>query len=75
MHIAIRLGELVYPPAQQVEYHFDDFVDIGPGCFGTSDRKIVSWEGENYVPQRPSLRVRLHNWLIRVGSREPVDLP
>ena len=58
--IAARLSA-TRPP----KYHFDDFVDIAQGCFATRDRKIICWEGENFVPMKASLRVRLHNWLIR----------
>lgn len=40
-------------------------VDIGPECFGLADGSVISWRGENYVPQKPSLIVRFHNWRIR----------
>jgi hypothetical protein len=49
-------------------YEFSDFVNIGPGAFGTSDREMVCWEGQNYVRQRPSLLVRLHNWIVWLRS-------
>lgn len=40
-------------------------IDIGPECFGLADGSVLSWRGENYVPQKPTLRVRLHNWWVR----------
>lgn len=40
-------------------------VDIAPGCFGLADGSLISWRGENYVPQKPTLRVRIHNWWVR----------
>lgn len=37
-----------------MEYPYEegDTVVIGPGCFASRDRKVLSWQGENYVPQR-----------------------
>jgi hypothetical protein len=39
-------------------------VDIGPECFALRDGSVLSWRGENYVPQRLTVRVRLHNWWV-----------
>lgn len=39
-----------------------------PETFGLTDGSIVNVRGVNYVPQRMSLRVRLHNWLIRIDT-------
>lgn len=39
-------------------------VVIGPECFALKDGSLLSWRGENYVPQKPSLRVRFHNWRV-----------
>lgn len=39
-------------------------IDLGPQLFGLADLSIINYKGENYVPQKPSLRVRLHNWLL-----------
>lgn len=44
-------------------------VDIGPECFGLADGSVLSWRGENYVPQKPTLRVRLHNWRVKILNR------
>ena len=44
-------------------------IDIGPECFGLADGSVISFRGENYVPQKPSLYVRLHNWLIAIRNR------
>lgn len=43
----------------------DSIVSIGPDCFGLADGSLLSWKGQNYVPQRESLRVRLHNWYVQ----------
>lgn len=40
-------------------------VNVGPECFALRDGSVLNYRGENYVPQKPSLRVRLHN--MRVG--------
>lgn len=45
------------------------FIDIGPECFGLADGSIVCWRGENYVPQKPTLFVRLHNTWVRFLNR------
>lgn len=44
-------------------------VDIGAECFGVADGTILNWRGQNYVPQRPTLRVRLHNFWVAWKSR------
>lgn len=72
MHIAHRVAGALCP-TRPPRYGFGDYVDIGTGCFGTTDRKFICWEGESYIPQKPSLRVRLHNWLISVGNRQDGD--
>lgn len=46
------------------------YVDIGPECFGLADGTILSWRGENYVPQKPTLRVRIHNWWVGRQNRK-----
>jgi hypothetical protein len=28
-----------------------DFINIGPECFAAGDKSVISWRGENYVPQ------------------------
>lgn len=42
-----------------------DIIPIGKECFGVKDGSVLNWRGVNYVPQKPSLRVRLHNWRVR----------
>lgn len=32
-----------------------DLIDIGPECFAASDGSVLSWRGQNYVPQPPLL--------------------
>lgn len=42
----------------------------GQSLFGYEDGSVINWRGENYVPQRPTLRVRLHNLIVRlINSR------
>lgn len=40
-------------------------VNIAPGCFALKDGSLLSWEGTNYVPQKPTLLVRFHNWRVK----------
>lgn len=45
-------------------------VDIGPECFALADGSVLSWRGQNYVPQKPTLRVRLRNrWVLLLDRR------
>lgn len=44
-------------------------VGIGPECFGLRDGSVISWRGENYTPQRLTLRVRLHNLWVSFRNR------
>jgi hypothetical protein len=74
MNIAYKLADLVHKTSREPF----SFTDIGPECFaGTSEITgtiYVCWKGETFVKQRLTLRVRLHNWLIRIGSpRTPGD--
>lgn len=50
-------------------------IDIGPGCFGLADGSLINWDGVNYVPQKPTLRVRLHNWWVEFWNRQNNDAP
>ena len=59
-------------------YRDGDFTVIGPECF--TDGNVISYRGENYTPQRPTLRVRLHNLIVRLRDRDahahlPADDP
>lgn len=59
----------------------EDSHTIGPECFGVGWPDDfpehhglpthICYRGENYVPQKLTLRVRLHNWLV---SKENVRL-
>lgn len=40
-------------------------INIGEECFGLADGSVLSWKGQNYVPQKPTLWVRFQNWRIR----------
>jgi hypothetical protein len=44
-------------------------INIGDECFGLADGSVLSWRGENYVPQKPSLIVRLSNWRNRCRNK------
>jgi len=41
----------------------DGIVNIGPECFALRDGSLLSWRGQNYVPQQPPFRERLHRSL------------
>lgn len=47
-----------------------DYATIGGECFAVRHHEsddypfAICYRGENYVPQKPTLRVRLHNWLV-----------
>lgn len=68
LNIWYRLAELLYKTDRPAP-PLGDYVSIGKECFGLADGSVLCWRGENYVPMKSSLRVRLHNWLIKVGSR------
>jgi hypothetical protein len=44
-------------------------VNIGSECFALRDGSVLNWRGENYVPQKPSLRVRLRNMWVGFLNR------
>jgi hypothetical protein len=64
------LIKLLRPPG----IHRADFYTIGPECFGVGwDDDFperhgypthICFRGETFVPLQPTLRVRLHNWLV-----------
>jgi hypothetical protein len=37
------------------------------------DGSVLSWRGENYVPQKATLRVRIHNWWVGRQNRRYAD--
>ena len=51
------------------------FCSVGESCTfaGQNGRscsgEIIGFRGEWYKPIKPTLRVRLHNWLISIGDR------
>jgi len=59
--------------AHMYPYTEGDFIVIGPECFAAKDGSVLSWRGENYVPQKPTLRVRFHNWRVRRANRSGSD--
>ena len=66
MNVYYRLASLVAKPS--IPGPICDYPDVDPSAFGLVDGSIINIRGVNYVPQRPSLRVRLHNWLIDLGD-------
>lgn len=50
-----------------------DLIDIGDECFGYRDGSVLCWRGVNYVPQKPTLKVRLHNWWVARQNRRVHD--
>lgn len=66
MKIAYRIADIVSSPAPPPA---GGFVDTLPEAFGALDEHgdvfVIGYKGEWFVPIKPSLRVRLHNWLIR----------
>lgn len=51
---------------KEYPYKDGDFQILGPGIFTRiGDRSVVSIDGENYTPQRLTLRTRLHNFIVR----------
>lgn len=54
-----------------MEYPHDegDFTVIGPECFAMKDGSVLSWRGENYTPQKMTLRVRIHNWVVGLRNK------
>lgn len=41
----------VQEPVKQYPYQDGEYVVIGPECFSKPDGSVLSWKGENYVPQ------------------------
>lgn len=70
MNIAHRFAEAIAYPPDGKRWRFID----GPlheAFAGIRDdgKVVICWRGENYTKQPTTLRIRLHNWLIRVGER------
>lgn len=69
MNVAYKLAEAISNPAPPPP---GGFIDSMPEAFGALDENgevfVIGYKGEWYKPIQPTLRVRLHNWLIGVGS-------
>lgn len=54
------------------------FRDSLPEAFAALDEHgevtVIGYQGEWYFTRKPSLRVRLHNWLIAMGNGPLQDL-
>lgn len=50
------------------------FIDDLPEAFGALDEKgevfIIGYKGEWYTPIKPSIKTRIHNWLVAIGNRK-----
>jgi hypothetical protein len=68
--IAYGLAEVISKPSPPPP---GGFVDSLPEAFGAVDGNgevfVIGYKGEWYHVLKPSLRVRLHNWLINFGNR------
>lgn len=58
-----------------MEYPHDDggFTVIGPECFAMKDGSVLSWQGTNYIPQKHTLRVRIHNLIVGFRNKRLAD--
>ena len=69
-HLAYRLAQVICRADDQRRWTIVN--DLPEAFAGIRDdgKTVISWRGENYTRQRLSLRVRLHNWLCRIGDRK-----
>lgn len=65
MKLAHRIADIVSPPGQPPA---GGFLDDLPEAFGALDENgevfVIGYKGEWFHPVKPSLRVRVHNWLV-----------
>lgn len=69
-NLAFKLADLICKPTPPPPGGFLD--DLGREPFGALDENgdvfVIGYKGEWFHKVKPSLRVRLHNWLINLGS-------
>lgn len=73
INVAYRLAEALQGKPDGDRWSFIDG-PLSEAFVGVRDDglTIVSYRGENYVRQKTSLRVRLHNWIVAyINLREP----
>jgi hypothetical protein len=74
MRVAHRLADVLSSPAPPPP---GGFINSLPEAFGAVDEHgevfVIGYKGEWFHRVKPSLRVRLHNWLVRVGSSDTAD--
>jgi len=75
MAITDTLIKLLYKPPPPPHGWLDEL----PEAFAAVDEQgnvaVIGYKGEWYFTRKPSLRVRLRNWLIRRTEVEPDDNP
>lgn len=71
MNVAHKLAEAIARPTPPPK---GGFLNDLPRAFAALDENgaviCIGYQGEWYHPRKPSLRVRLHNWLIQVGEQD-----
>lgn len=69
MNIAHALAKPLSKPAPPPYGWRNDLPEAFAALDEHGDVVVIGYLGEWYKPIRPSLRTRLHNWLIRIGER------
>lgn len=59
------------PPTQDFPYQDGDVTVLGPEIFTSSDSKVISWKGDNYVPEK---RLRLAHKARRAKEHQLDDI-
>lgn len=75
MTIAETLIKVLYTPAPPPHDWITDLPEAFAAVDGQGDVTVIGYRGEWYVPIKPSLRVRLRNWLISRDSVSPTQRP
>jgi len=67
--VSHKVADLICPP----DNHKWSYVDaLGEAFAGIRDdgKVVICWRGDHYVRMKPTLLVRIHNWLNGVGNRK-----
>lgn len=74
MNIALALAEAMHRNSPPPKGGWLDRMDEAFAALNEDGSVMcIGYKGEWYFTRKPSLRTRLHNWLIRIGSRGPQD--